>query len=314
MPASIFARNEKTVNILLDIGAFLATARAGSFSAAGRDLGVATSVITKRVRRLEDHLKTQLFVRTTRRLALTLDGERLRPRLQLLVGEIEETLATPNTQELGLTGSLRIKAPTTLTSMFFGDICAAFQAANPRVKLEIVLLDRSVNPLEEGFDVAVGALPQSYAYVIDHPLCPYPRALCAAPSYFANRRRPKTPTELVGHECITFHTIGTTWTFQLETSALNVEITSNFTANDSRILLAAARQGLGLAILPRFLTQSDLDNGMLEEVMPEFPVEPLWVKASVPRIKMNRNVVAEFIAYAQKRFAQGIPTQDIPAF
>jgi len=302
------------VNILLDIGAFLATARAGSFSAAGRDLGVATSVITKRVKRLEEHLNTQLFVRTTRRLALTLDGERLRPRLQLLVGEIEETLATPNTHELGLTGSLRIKAPTTLTSMFFGDICAAFQAANPRVKMEVVLIDRSVNPLEEGFDVAVGALPQSYAYVIDHPLCPYPRVLCASRGYLASRKLPKMPTELVGHACITFHTIGTTWTFQMETSTLNVEITSNFTANDSRVLLAAARQGLGLAILPRFLAQSDLDSGVLEEVMPEFPVEPLWVKASVPRIKMNKVVVSEFVSYVQKRFAEGVPDQVIPAF
>ena len=302
------------MNILLDIGAFLATARAGSFSAAGRDLGVATSVITKRVKRLEEHLNTQLFVRTTRRLALTVDGERLRPRLQLLVGEIEDTLASPNQQEAGLTGALRIKAPTTLASMFFGDICAAFQAENPRVKIEIVLIDRSVNPLEEGFDVAVGALPQSHAYVIDHPLCPYPRLLCAAPGYFAARRRPKDPTELVGHECITFHTIGTTWTFQMETSALNVEITSNFTANDSRILLAAARQGLGLAILPRFLAQADLDSGRLEEVMPEFPVEPLWVKALVPRIKMNKSVVTEFIAYVQKRLADGIPEQAIPAF
>lgn len=302
------------MNILLDIGAFLATARAGSFSAAGRDLGVATSVVTKRVKRLEEHLNTQLFVRTTRRLALTMDGERLRPRLQLLVGEIEDTLAAPNQQDVGLTGALRIKAPTTLSSMFFGDICAAFQAENPRVKIEIVLIDRSVNPLEEGFDVAVGALPQSYAYVIDYPLCPYPRLLCAAPGYFASRRRPKDPTELVGHECITFHTIGTTWTFQMETSPLNVEITSNFTANDSRILLAAARQGLGLAILPRFLAQADLDSGRLEEVMPEFPVEPLWVKALVPRIKANKSVVSEFISYVQKRLATGIPDQAIPAF
>jgi len=122
------------------------------------------------------------------------------------------------------------------------------------------------------------------------------------------------PTELVGHACITFHTIGTTWTFQMETSTLNVEITSNFTANDSRVLLAAARQGLGLAILPRFLAQSDLDSGLLQEVMPEFPVEPLWVKASVPRIKMNKVVVSEFVSYVQKRFAEGVPDQVIPAF
>ncbi len=301
------------MNILLDIGAFLATARAGSFSAAGRDLGVATSVITKRVKRLEEHLGIQLFVRTTRRLALTSDGERLRPRLQLLVGEIEDTLAAPD-QLGGLTGALRVKAPTTLASMVFGDICAAFQAENPRVKVELVLIDRSVNPLEEGFDVAVGALPQSYAYVIDHPLCPYPRVLCAAPGYLSTRKRPATPTELVGHECITFHTVGTTWTFQMETSALNVEIHSNFTANDSRILLAAARQGLGLAILPRFLAQADLDDGTLEEVMPEFPVESLWVKAAVPRIKMNKIVVAEFVAYIQKRLGGGIPLRTVPSF
>jgi DNA-binding transcriptional LysR family regulator len=100
----------------------------------------------------------------------------------------------------------------------------------------------------------------------------------------------------------------------METSALNVEITSNFTANDSRILLAAARQGLGLAILPRFLARSDLESGALEEVMPEFPVEPFWVKAQVPRIKMNKAVVSQFVAYLQKRFSDGVPEQVIPSF
>jgi len=196
------------MDTLLNIKAFLATARAGSFSAAARQLGVAPSVVVKRINRLEDQMRAQLFVRSTRKLALTDIGERYFPRYQILVGEVEDAINGAAASPGRIEGHLRIKCPTTLTILNFGEIINDFQAAHPGISVEIVLIDRSVNPVEEDFDIAIGAMPASYANVIDEPLSPYPRVLCAAPSYLATRGEPKHPIDLIGHDCLTFQTTG----------------------------------------------------------------------------------------------------------
>ena len=76
-----------------------------------------------------------------------------------------------------------------------------FQMAHPKISIELVMLDRSVNPTEEGFDLAIGALPTSYPGVIDEPLCPYPRVICASPAYLERCGAPDHPRDLVQHDC-----------------------------------------------------------------------------------------------------------------
>ena len=141
------------MNTLLNIKAFLLVARSGSFSGAARELGVAPSVVTKRITRLEEEMGAQLFVRSTRALSLTSAGERLLPQYQRLVAELDEIIGATAAAERGIEGHLRVKGPTTLTSLFLGPILCDFHALNPGLTMDIVLLDRSVNPLEEGFDL-----------------------------------------------------------------------------------------------------------------------------------------------------------------
>jgi DNA-binding transcriptional LysR family regulator len=105
------------------------------------------------------------------------------------IGTIYLTV-TPRLEE-----RLRIKCPTTLTIMHFGDLLTRFQAAHPGVKMELVLIDRSVNPVEEAFDLAIGALPTSYANVVDIPLCPMPRTIVASPGYLERAGTPRHPRD-----------------------------------------------------------------------------------------------------------------------
>src|SRR5436853_5607813 len=100
------------MDTLLNIKAFLATARAGSFSAAARELGVAPSVIIKRINRLEDQMRAQLFTRSTRKLTLTETGERYFPRYQTIVGEVEEAINGAASTAQQIEGLLRVKCPT----------------------------------------------------------------------------------------------------------------------------------------------------------------------------------------------------------
>jgi DNA-binding transcriptional LysR family regulator len=294
------------MNTLLHINAFLLVARLRSFSAAARELGVAPSVVTKRITRLEEQVGTQLIVRSTRGLSLTPAGEKLLPQFTRLIAELEETITGTTAAARGIEGHLRIKATTTVTSLYLGGIFSDFQSRNPGVSLEIVLLDRSVNPLEEGFDMVVGARPASYPGVVDVPLCPYPLVLCCSPAYMQGRREPAHPTELVDHSCLTSVLLGTTLQFDIPRGPLSVEVHSQFHANDGRVLLEAARRGLGIAVLPRYLAEDDLRSGRLVPVLSEYPLVIFWLKAQVPGLKMNKPAVRELVKFLKARM-QPIP-------
>lgn len=289
--------------MLIDIKAFLVTARTGSFSAAARELRLAPSVVTKRVGRLEHAVGCPLFVRSTRSLTLTPEAERLRPRLQVLVAELEETIAGAQTPPRALSGPLRIKSPTTVGTLFVGEMVARFQAANPGVTTDLVLLDRAVNPLEEGFDVALGAVPQSWPGVVETPLCAYPRLLVGAPAYLERAGRPGEPADLVRHDCLGFVPAGLSWPFESARGPVQVDVHSRFMVNDSRILIAAAEAGLGLTVVPEFLARPEIAAGRLVAVLPDFPITTYWFKAMVPGNKAQRPEIAALLAHLQDGFA-----------
>jgi DNA-binding transcriptional LysR family regulator len=263
-------------------------------------------VITKRITRLEEQVGTELIVRSTRGLTLTAAGEQLIPRFMRLVAELEETIRGSTARSRGVEGHLRIKAPTTVTSLYLGKVFSDFQARNPAVSLDIVLMDRSVNPLEEGFDLVVGARPVSYPGVVDVPLCAYPQALCCAPAYMQGKREPEHPSELTDHSCLTSVLLGNTWLFESPRGPLSVEVHSRFHVNDGRVLREATRQGLGIAALPRYLVEHDLKTARLLMLLEEFPLAVFWLKVLVPSVKMSRPAVRELVTFL-KASTQPLP-------
>jgi DNA-binding transcriptional LysR family regulator len=300
---------ENGINNLVNIKAFVRVVRLRSFSSAARDLGLAASVITKRVTQLENSLGVQLLVRSTRGLALTAAGDRLLPRFVRLMAEFDEIFAAQDRGQLRLEGHLKVKSPTTITSEFIGRLYAEFQAVHPGISLEIVLVDHSVNPLEEGYDFAIGALPVSYPNVIDVPICPYELVTCCSPSYLAGKIEPQHPTDLIDHECLTTVLFRTTWVFESTAGGLSVEVHSRMHSSDSRVLREAALRGLGIAILPRFLADEPIAEGALIPLLQDFPVATFWLKALVPRIKIRKPAVQELVAFLKSRMQRGLVAQ-----
>jgi len=303
-------RRTGPINTLLNINAFLVVARSGSFSAAARELAVAPSVVTKRITRLEERMRTRLLVRSTRGLALTSAGERFLPRFTRVAAEIEDLFIGCALESDGIEGHLRIQSPTTVTSLYLGKLFSEFQAANPRVTLEIRLLDRSVNPLEEGIDLVFGAQPTSYPHVVDVPLCLYPQVCCCSRAYLRGRSQPSHPQDLVDHECLTTVLLASTWQFEHPDAPVSVDVQSRFHANDGRVVLEAVRSGLGIAILPRYLVDEELRTGQFVAVLDEFPVARVWLKAMVPRMKMVKPAVRELVSLLKLRMQP--PPWDAP--
>lgn len=288
------------MTMLIDIRAFLSSARFGSFSAAARDLGTMPSVISKRVGRLEEEIGATLFRRSTRNLTLTADGERLRPRLQQIVAELDDALH--DRADRRLRGTLRLRTTTTFGTDFVGPAVNRFQVIQPEMAVELMLIDRPVNPLEEGFDVSLGAVPQSWGGVAEIPICPYPRVLVAAASYLERRRPPQDPGDLIDHDCLAFANVGHTWTFEGPRGPISVDIRGRFMVNASSILVDAAIRGLGVAIVPTFMAQGALDDGRLVHLLPAFPPVKIWFKAMVPRHKMARPDVQAFLDHIRAEF------------
>ena len=144
------------------------------------------------------------------------------------------------------------------------------------------------------------------------PCAPIRIVLCAAPSYIDAKGAPEQPTELIEHDCLTSVLMGNTWVFENPPSTVSVEVRSKLHANDTRVLRDGARSGIGIAVLPHFLVADDLQSGALVELLPQFPVPSFWLKALMPRIKLNKPAVHELVEYLKARMYPVPPWERAP--
>lgn len=279
------------MDTLVNLRAFLATAEAAGFSAAARKLNVSTSVVSKRVTQLEAQIGTVLFHRSTRQLRLTEAGQRYVHRARSVVAEVGDLLSRMGEKDRDLVDHLRIKAPTSLTIARLADVFSTFQTQNPRLKLEIVLIDRPVDPVTEGFDIAIGAFPHSFGGVVDEPLYPIKRLLCASPAYLKTQGIPRHPRDLIDHRCLSFLPTGPEWMFDGPRGRITIQVRPMLSSNEGHVLVKSAIAGNGIAFISHYLVADALDSGRLQVVLPDFPIPELWVKATIPERRINSAAV-----------------------
>jgi DNA-binding transcriptional LysR family regulator len=295
------------MDTILNMKAFLATARSGSFSEAARQLSVAPSVVSKRVNQLEWQLRSRLLERTTRRVRLTEIGEQYLPTIRGIISEYDDLVAGMLRSPGELEGHIRVKSPAALTNLHLGKVFTAFQRAHPRVTLEIVLIDRSVNPIEEGFDVSLGLLPASFDNVVEEALLSYPRVACASPGYVKQRGEPKHPRDLASHDCLVFQPAGSTWTFQSKRGPISIQVRPRLASNDIQMVVEAAKEGSGIAILSRLISKQALKEGSLIPIMQEYPLPDHWLKAFIPQSRVGLARVQALLTAVRGAFSPTPP-------
>ncbi|MFG0393025.1 LysR substrate-binding domain-containing protein [Pseudomonas sp. zbq_4] len=290
------------MDTLTNLRTFLKVAESGGFSAAGRELGVATSVVTKRVDQLESSTQAQLFVRTTRTVTLTDAGQNWLNRVKLLLADADDVMSALTDSQEGLQGPLRVKMPTTLTILYLSDIVARFQKKHPKISLEIVLTDRPVNPAVEGFDVALGAFGTSYKDVTDFALCPLRRYLCASPEYLASAPELNHPKDLQNHTTLSFQPTGNNWAFEGKEGPVQVTVAPSINANEAHLLYTCALAGNGIAILPEYLAIPAFRDGTLVNVLKQYAPLDYAIKAQVPAARVLVRRITSFISFLQESF------------
>ena len=296
-----YRKTSEIMDTLSNLKAFLATADSGSFSAAARQLGVVPSVVAKRIDQLEWRIRATLFTRSTRKLTLTDVGERYLPTVRTLVARTDEVLAGMSQASGDLEGHIRIKIPTTLGTLYLSPLLNQFLLEQPRISMDVVLADRSVNPVEEGFDLAIGALPESYGQVKDRPLGPIRRRLCAAPDYLARNGVPQQAADLIDHDCLVFTTSGSRWEFHGPQGQVGVDVRPKLKTNDGVALCNATVAGLGIAVLADYLASRPIASGSLVQVCPELRLPDIWLKALVPHNRYDLPRIQMLLQWLEQR-------------
>lgn len=270
------------MDTLLNLRAFLAVARASSFVAAARDLHVVPSVVTKRINQLEWQLKVQLFERNTRRVLLTAAGQRYLGDARRIVGEVDSLLADAGQSAKEIQGHLRIKVPTSLAMTYLSTILQKFLQSHPKVTMEVMALDRPVNPVDEGFDLVLTLMPHAFEGIAEEPLCAVKRSLCASSAYLEQHGLPQTPADLQAHEILNFSPTGNAWELIRGERTVNIHVYPRLSTNDAQLLLSCALAGQGIALLSAYLANQAIAERHLQVVLPEYSLSDLWLKALVP--------------------------------
>lgn len=262
---------------LNEIVVFAKVVEAGSFIGASRELDMPKSTVSRRVSELEERLGARLLQRTTRKLSLTDVGQAFYQHAARVVAEAEEAALVVGRMQEVPRGLLRITAP--LNFGHLGPIVASFLARYPDVQAELVCADRVVDLVQEGFDVAVRAGKLADSTLIARSLGVLRNYLVASPAFLGRSGAPKHPQDLERFECLVFGAgvDRATWRLQRRGKTLAVTVRARLAVNDFDFLEAAARSGLGIAMLPVFRCAQHLRAGKLERVLPDWgsPDAPL---------------------------------------
>jgi DNA-binding transcriptional LysR family regulator len=249
----------------------------GSFVAAARRLGVSKSVITKRVKELEERLKAQLLLRSTRRLTLTDAGASYFERCVRIVAELDEAQAAVRSLTVGLTGTLRVSCIASfLAHQLSRDVCR-FQRQHPELIVELHHNDRIYDQIQEGYDICIQPSNVGGEDIIRQPIVPLRRLLVAAPDYFERHGRPRHPDQLISHRCAHNNYILpiADITFSGPHGPVRIPpIRPIVLSNNIWMIREAALSGDCVAILPIYAIVDELRNGALLPVFDAFRIEP----------------------------------------
>lgn len=253
-----------------DLEIFTAAAERGGLSAAARLLGLSPAVTSASLKRLEVSLGVALFVRTTRSMRLTIEGERLLARAQPILESLRAAENEAMVRHAIVQGTVQISLPSDLGRNQVLDWLNAFQARYPGVHLRLQLSDRLANIYREPVDIAIrfGKLPDSSMVALPL-LAENPRVLCAAPSYLAAQGVPASPQDLKDHNCLCFmldDTVYNRWGFSRNGESIVVPVKGDRIADDSDIVRRWALDGHGIAYRSRIDVFDDIANGRLKQL------------------------------------------------
>jgi DNA-binding transcriptional LysR family regulator len=260
------------------------------------EMGLALSVVSKRLAALERRTGIRLIARSTRRLEPTEEGMDLYERAQRILAEVDQAEAALTSGQVEPQGLLRVSAPVAFGRVHVSPVCGELFRAHPLLSIDLVLTDRMVDLIEEGIDVVVRIGPPKDSQLVMRKLIDDYRVVVGAPEYLQQRGTPATPADLESHDCVHYRGIGAHWRLvSLAGEAVEVRADSRLRSNSGEAALDWALAGCGLVMNSWVDVQCHVHSGRLVHVLPEWRSEPAPVCALFPSSRQLPTRVRVFI-------------------
>ncbi|KPY82323.1 LysR family transcriptional regulator [Pseudomonas syringae pv. tagetis] len=275
---------------LLLMSCFVRAVETGSFSAAGRHLGLGQPNVSRYVAALEDHLQTRLLHRSTRKLTLTPEGEQYYADARRILESVEQSESSLR-GNVAPSGLLRVACPTALAHTFIVPHMATFLEIYPEVSLDLQINDRYVNLVDEGAELAIRIGHLEDSAMRARPLGWFERVCVASREYVKKRGSPSTPYDLKEHDCLiyTLLSTGANWRFK----DIDVPVSGRLRINSPEAIREYVNAGLGIAQGPQWLYEEGLRSGNLQLLLGDYvaPQVPIQVVYLANRLLPKRAVV-----------------------
>ncbi len=277
---------------------FMKITESTSLSAAARMLSMSLPVVSRGLAELERGLGVRLFTRTTRSLALTDEGETYRQHCLRILADIDNAESALAQTRLTPKGRVTVSAPLLFGRLRVAPLLPAFLARYPDVSVDLLLVDRVVNLIDEGIDVAVRIAPLADSTLIARRLGQVRRVVCASPAYLKHYGTPRKPADLRAHNCLL--NVGSNagdWRFQAGAKEARLRVSGNFVSNSSDALIEVACQGVGLVRVLSYQVEAMLAAKQLVEVLGKFAVTATPINAVMSPGRMTLPKVRGLVDY-----------------
>lgn len=287
---------------------FVEVVRKEGFARAADALDTSPANVTRYISDLEAHLQTRLLNRSSRKMSLTASGEALFERAKSILDEVAEAEAIVSSATMQPRGVLRINAPLSFGVLHLAPLWPQFMQQYPDVQLDVALIDRVVDIVEEGYDMAIRISRTGSTAHVARKLASSRNIMCASPDYLQRHGAPRTPAELPAHQCIGYSYSSTDeWiVYDAAGKPHPVKIPFIMRSNNGDTARAAALGGRGIIWQPSFLIGADLRAGRLLPVLPDYHVPPIDVLAVYPSRRHLSAKVRVMIDFLVEAF------QDVP--
>jgi len=291
-----------------DLRIFVAAADHGSFSAAARELDLTPAVASAALKRLELTLETRLFVRSTRSLRLTGDGERYLEYARSAISTLEAGKNAMARDKTAISGTLSVPIPSDLGRNVLLPWLDDFQQQHSRVSFQVRISDRLADLYRQPVDIAIRYGTPNDSALVALPLAEHNRrVVCASPAYLARHGVPQAPADLRRHNCLSFvlgETLHDRWTFERDGTSTTVPIKGDRVGDDGDLVRRWALAGHGIAYKSRYDVLSDLRAGRLVELLPDYVTEPSPLYLLCVHRMLLSPAVKRMREFLQERFRQ----------
>jgi len=288
---------------LRQIAIFAKTVDHGSFRAAAKALQLSPSVVSHHVGQLEERLGTALLYRSTRKLSLTPDGERLLEAAHDMINAAEAGVQLISNQTNQHSGVLRITIPAVFTSSLLTEHISEFATEYPNIDLSLDFSETRRDIIADGFDIAIRAGDMQDSSLKSQKLFEFNRRLVASPTYYKSKPKPKSPNDLIEWDWVILAPVqGKKIEFIKVRKREEVKkIKSRISVNSAHALSQLARAGAGLAIVPEYISEPHVATSGLVNVLPDWSVDPINVYAVWPSNAPKNGLIKQFVKFLKSR-------------